>query len=156
MATVSGFGTGFNAAQFRTAIKNVMKMGAPSNLNERVTFVWTPRKNFAISDSNRNAWTKEAIPVSTNTHANVQIDCAVDFIPSRQATGQGKTMGEFDTPHAIITILDEDYPSIFDGDVRADKVLMGGDTYVVNYISPPMGLFSVTVYQVHVAALDEV
>jgi hypothetical protein len=156
MATVSGFGTGFNAAQFRSAIKNVMKMGAPSDLNERVTFVWTPRKSFTVSDSNNKAWTKETTPSTTYTHANVQIDCAVDFIPSRMNTGTGQTMGEFDVPHAVITVLDEDYPSIFDGAIRADKVLMGGDTYIIDYVSPPMGLFAVTVYQIHVSAVDEV
>lgn len=141
---------GFDAAAFRDAIKFAMNMGAPEDTSERVTFRWKTVKTYNQADPHGNPYNRRATPVSTTTHADVQIDCAVEFIP-RASLGTGTPVGDFETPRAIITVLDEDYPSV----EGADEVLMGGNVYRIDYVQPPVGLFSVTIYQIHVSAESE-
>ncbi len=150
MARVTGFGTGFDADAFRTAIKNTMKMGAPQDTTQRATFIWTTTKTYSRSDSGGKPWTKDATVATTTTHAPVQVDVAVEFIPRSTLAG-GTPIGNFETPRAIITVLDEDYTSI----EGADKVLLGTNTYNIDFIAPPIGLFEVTVIQIHCSAGDE-
>ncbi len=155
MATLNAPGfQGFNPDVFRTAVKNVMKMGAPDSSNEKATFTWTPQKTYASKDSGGKPWAKDATRTATVTPASVQVDVAVEFVPRSTLSG-GTSMGEFDTPRAIITILDDDYALIFADGVRADNVLLGGNKYKIDYAAPPIGLFSVTVYQLHCSARDE-
>ncbi len=155
MARVTGFGTGFNDATFRTAIKNVMKMGAPNKTEEKVTFLWTPVKTFDKGDFKNKAWNLNAAPTNVDNPDPVLIDCAVEF-QTRNSIGSGNALGDWDIPRAVITVLDEDYLLIFNDGRRADKVTLGGDTYKIDFVAPPMGLFAVTVYQIHVSAIDEV
>lgn len=150
MARVTGFGTGFDAAAFRTAIKNTMRMGAPQDTNERATFIWTTTKTYSRADSGGKPWTKDASVQTTSAHDPVQIDVAVEFVPRSTLAG-GTPVGNFETPRAIITVLDEDY-ALIEG---ADKVLLGENTYNIDFVAPPIGLFEVTVYQLHCSARDE-
>lgn len=150
MAKVGGFGTGFDSKLFKESIKKVMKMGLPETTNLRPTFRWTTVKTFGQSDSGGKAWTKNSSPVTTVSHADVQIDCAVQFIVARGG-GVGNMVGEFNNPHVIITVLDTDYALVG----GANKVLLGGDTYNIDYVEPPIGLFDVTVYNIHCTAQDE-
>lgn len=151
MAKVPNFGTAFDADAFRTAIKNTMKMGAPTDASERATFIWTTVKTFSRADSGGKPWTKDATAATVVTHDPVQVDVAVEFIP-RATIASGTPMGAFESPRAVITVLDEDY-ALIEG---ANKVLLGGNSYTIDYIAPPVGLFDVTVYEIHCSAIDEV
>jgi hypothetical protein len=151
MATVSDPSfSGFNADLFRSKIKSTMRMGLPNTTAERATFRWTVGHTFASADGGGSPWDFGATPVTTTAHADVQIDCAVDFVPRATLAG-GTAVGHFDTPRAIITVLDEDYPDI----VGADTVLLGENVYTIDFVAPPVGLFTVTIYQLHVSAQDE-
>lgn len=157
MAKVNGFGTGFDAATFRTAIKNTMKMGSPNTVEQKATFRWKTFRAFSGSDSSGKPWVKDAVPVYEVSYPDVQIDCAVEFI-TRSTLSGGTAVGDFDTPRAIITVLDVDYVKIAqtsetDG---ADLVLLGGATYKIDFVAPPIALFDVDVYQIHCSAVDEV
>jgi len=148
--TAAGF-SGFNADLFRSAIKSTMLMGSPNIVEEKVTFIWTIQKTFAKTDNKGKAWTKDATPTTVVEHDPVLVDCAVEFIPRTTLSG-GTAIGPFDTPRAIITILDVDFELVS----TADRVLMGNNTYVVDFVAPPVGLFEVDVYSIHVSAVDEV
>ena len=142
--------SGFDAAAFRDSIQFAMNMGLPQTASERVTFRWTPEKDYAIEDPGGNPYDYTATPTSTNAPADVQVDAAVEFVTRTTLSG-GTPVGEFNTPRAVITLLDVDYAEV----EGADQVLLGGNTYKVDFIAPPIGLFEVTIYQIHCSAMDE-
>lgn len=150
MATSSSFSAGFDAARFRTAISNTMLMGLPESTAERATFRWTTEKTYSVADAAGQPFDWTAAPATTTSHVDVQVPVAVEF--SGNVRGSADTViGQFDVPKAIITILDTDYPSV----EGADQVILGGNTYVVDFVAPPIGLFGVTIYQIFTHALDE-
>jgi hypothetical protein len=142
--------SGFNAAQFRDAIKFAMNMGLPNTVSERATFRWTPDYTYSTSDPGGTPYDLESTPTATDAPEDVQIDCAVEFVSKANASG-GTALGPFDVTRAVITILDTDYSSV----AGADQVLLGENTYKVDFVAPPMGLFEVTIYQVYCTAVDE-
>lgn len=148
--TNPNFGAGFDAAAFRDNIKSTMQMGSPNSSSEKVTFRWPTRLDYGVGvklDPNGKPYVLGASVVADETSPDVQIDCAVEFI---DRTSVGTPIGEFNNPRVIITILDEDFESV----KTATKVLIGGNTYSIQY-SRPVGLFSVTVYEVFAQAVDE-
>lgn len=150
MRTSDPRGSGFNETQFRDAIKFAMSMGTPQTEAMRPTFRWTTVKTFNNADSGGKPWTKNATPTSTESKPDVQIDCAVEFVTRTTLSG-GTAIGDFDTPRAKLTVLDVDYPSI----EGANEVLLGGNTYKIDFVAPPDGLFGVEVYYIHCSAIDE-
>ena len=48
--TDTTFGTDFDAAVFRSAIKSTMQMAMPSDPTEAVTFIWDVDNTFAVPD----------------------------------------------------------------------------------------------------------
>ena len=153
MATVTdpSFG-GFDAAAFRTAIQNTMIMGLPNTVSERPTFRWRPEHEYTVSDTGGTPYNiKEDVPTSTTAPVDVLINCAVEFI-SRSTLSGGTAVGDFDTPRAIIYVMDIDYPSVR----TANEVLLGGNVYDIDFHAPPIGLFDFTLYIIHASARDEV
>lgn len=149
----------FDPVKFRTAIKFAMAMGAPEDTNQRVTFRWTVDKTFAKADSGGDPFSWTATATSTDNPADVQVDCALSFAGSKaggsRTAPDGTAVGEFDTTHGVITLLDVDYVQIFSDGRRADQVVIDGDTYDIQYVAAPYALFGVTVYDLHIASIDE-
>lgn len=150
--TDPNFGADFDADAFRNAITGAMEMGLPADPSERVTFRWKTDHTYATADPAGNPYNFTATPVTTTAKADVQIPAAVEFISGRSAGMEGTVFGAIeDRPLAIITVLDTHYPLV----QGADQVLLGGDTYNIDYVAPPIGLFTVTVYQLHCRSLSE-
>ena len=147
---MAGTNADFNATEFRTNIRNVMLMGTPTQTSEQATFQWTAEKSFSASDLGGDPWDFAATPTSTVTHADVQVPVAVEFT-ARPGASADEVAGHFDASRAVITILDEDYALV----QGADLVVLGGNTYEVEFVAPPVGLFDVTVYTVYAIARDE-
>jgi hypothetical protein len=147
---MAGTNSAFNATQFRQVIRETMLMGMPNAVQERATFRWDPAKSYPVADPAGNPYDLTSAPTTTTTHADVQVPVAVEF-SARPAGSMDTVMGEFDTSRVIITVLDEDYEQI----VGADLVIMGGNTYDIQFVGPPIGLFEVTVYQLYALARDE-
>jgi hypothetical protein len=143
---MAGSNPAFDATAFRTAIKSAMAMGAPTSVQERATFRWVTAKTFNIDDPAGRPYDWGQAPATSTTTADVQIDCAVEFTSTSSTTN---AVGQFEKARATITVLDEDYVKI----IGADQVILGGDTYVIDFVEPPIGLFEVTIYQVHCSAL---
>lgn len=150
---MAGEYSGFSASQFRTAIKFAMNMGKPDDVNQRVSFAWSVRRTFAAADEGENPFDWTAIPATEIAPPGVEIDCAVEFVEQPTLLSNA---GKFTNSKIVVTILDTDYTSIFDdAGVRADLIIADGNTYEVEFESPPMGLFDVTVHQIHARARDE-
>jgi hypothetical protein len=153
MATVGdpNFGNGFDADVFRTQIRNAMTMGLPESSEDRATFRWRTTKTFARADRGGSPYDFSEPAASVTAKPDVQVPVAVEF-HTNSTVDRGTAMGRFDPTRAVITVLDEDYKQV----EGANEVLLGGTSYDVQYVSPPMGLFSVTIYQIHVQSRDEV
>lgn len=139
----------FNAGKFRDGIKFAMNMGLPENSSQRVTFRWKTKYEFDIGDSNGNPYDFSSIPQKTFSKPDVQVVAAVEV--SSDNAIDGTSIGGFNNPTAIITVLDDEYQLISDADI----VILGESTYDIMYVAPPIGLFDVTVYQIHAIAIDE-
>ena len=146
---VAGFGTDFDADSFRSNIKNVMKMSAPSAVEMRVTFRWDVDKTYVgrVDPSGRPYDLAAANVVSVSGRDDKQVDCAVEIV---NRVPSGSAIGEFNNPRATLTLLDVDYERI----EGATKVLIGGNLYRINWVEP-VGLFSVTVWTLHAQAESE-
>ena len=141
---------GFNAAEFRDAIKFAMHMGLPETESERATFRWNVERTFTVSDAGGVPFEKGRTPCTEVEHADGLVDVAVEFTNIR-GTEATNAVGQFNTARAVITVLDEDY-ALIEG---ANMVLLGGNTYDIKFVRPPVGLFAVTVYQLDCEARDE-
>lgn len=147
---MAGSNPAFDPEAFREAVRFAMRMGQPNKPSEKVTFKWTPNKTFASQDPAAKPYDFGASPLTTTTHPDVQVLCAVEFI-SRGSQSDSTSVGTFDNSMAIITLLDEEFSQI----QGADEVVIGGNTYVLQFVAPPNGLFGVDVYSVYAEARDE-
>ena len=148
MAVVPGFGENFDSTVFRNNIKNVMRMGAPNACEEKVTFRWPAEKTYVgKTDPSGRPYDLASATSSVVQKEDIQIDCAVEIL-DRNPTGT--PIGEFNNPRATITVLDIDYKKVQGSTI----VLIGGNTYDVNYVEP-VGLFDVTIFTIHAQAVDE-
>lgn len=147
---MAGSNTGFSADAFRDAIHFAMSMGSPNDTVDKATFVWRTKDGFASADNSGDPWDWSDVPVVDNSVENVTLDnVAVEF---RSGLGDltARAVGQFDNPGATLTLLDTDYAQV----VGADEVILGGNTYVVDYVTQ-VALFDVDVYQVFCTARDE-
>lgn len=142
----------FDANAFRTNIRFAMTMGLPNTVAERATFRWTVVRTFAKDDASGAPLDWGTTATTTVTNPDVQVECAVEF---GVAAAENTNVGTFDTSRAVITVLDEEFALLTVNNVLADRVLLGGNTYEVDYVGPPLGLFDVTVYQIYCKAPDE-
>jgi hypothetical protein len=146
---MAGGNAAFSADEFRTAIREAMVMGQSNVPAEQTTFVWLEEDVFAAEgpgpETDPYDW--EATPTSTVARRQVvQVNCAVEF--ARDVTVEGQAMGGFTSNAATLTLLDEDFALV----KGADEVLIGGNTYLIDAPgASPVGLFDVTVYQLHVS-----
>lgn len=139
----------FDAAAFRTAIRATMTMGLPGSVADQATFRWSEVKSFTKQDSDAKPWLWTAATITDVVHADVQVPVAMEIL--RTVQQEGTSIGDFNVTRVILTLLDVDYDLI----VGADVVLLGQNTYNIDFIEPPIGLFDVTVWRIHCRAGDE-
>lgn len=147
---MAGTQQGFDAAGFRDAIRFAMNMGLPETESERATFRWNPARTFTTDDPAGLPYDWTDTPATETVHADVQVPVAIEF-GAQAAAGTDTPVGQIDTSRAVLTVLDEDYQQI----VGANEVVLGGNTYDIDFVAPPLGLFEVTVYQIYASARDE-
>lgn len=146
---MAGSNPTFNAEEFRANIRATMLMGMPESTAERATFRWKPNKTFIKQDSGGSPFDWTSTPVTDVEHPDVQVPVALEFM--RTTDIAGTALGNFDMGRVTLTLLDVDNEQV----VGADEVLLGGNTYDVLFVEPPIGLFSVAVYRWHLKARDE-
>lgn len=151
---MAGSNSGFSATAFRTAIQFAMKMGQPANVSQQVTFVWLEEDAFAVEGPDRDPydWTDSPAGIVSPATTYVQVNCAVEFA---QGAVSGDAMGGFDASHMTLTILDTDWAKVLaaNADASPSYVLYGEVTFDIDPPGAmPIGLFDVTVYQIHLSA----
>lgn len=148
---MAGTNSSFDAAAFRDAIRSAMRMGAPGQVADRATFRWRPVRTYSRPDSAGLPYNFNSNPVTEVVKADVVLqEVAIEFT-ARPAGTRDTAVGQFDTSSVVLTLLDDQY-ELVEG---ANEVLIGGNTYVVNFVAPPMALFEVDVYQIYCEARDE-
>lgn len=148
--TDATFGSDFDPTAFRQAIISSMEMGMPADAGKQATFVFSAQNEFDVQDPAGNPYNFTALAASSVPERRVVIPIAVEFV-SRASLSDGTPWGEIETPKAIVTVLDQHFPEV-DG---ADFILMDGAEYHIDYVAPPIGLFSVTIFQIYCSARDE-
>lgn len=145
------FGAGFNASEFRDAIRNTMMMGLPDSTAERITFKWDTEREYEVTDNSGMPFRWDDDPTTVVEHDDVQIPAAVKFV-SRAASGGNQTpFGDIDNSRVEITVLDVDFELVR----GANKVTFDSNDYYIDFIKPPDGLFDVTIYTLYATAEDE-
>ena len=144
---------GFDPDNFRTQIRNTMIMGLPQTIGERPTFyspaTTTWPTHYANGDpinfdDDGKPLDPTVRPVEHGGDVGIQVACAVEF---KAATGEDQEVlvGNFRDTSAVLTLLDTEYALV----AGCDTVDLGGVRYYINYIGPPLGLGTVTVYQLY-------
>lgn len=149
---MAGSNSAFDPDLFRQKITDTMIMGLPPNVQDRATFRWKTEKTFTRPDPKGIPYNLNQAAITTDEHEDVQIPVAV-AIPTRATINKVYTpAGEInDDVRIVITVLDTHFPLV----EGADYVLLGGNTYKIDYWGPPLGLFSVEIYQAFCSAEDE-
>jgi hypothetical protein len=120
---------GFNASVFRTAITDAMTMGLPNSTSERITFVFDEVRTFADESPANNPYDWTSATVTDTAETTLQVPAAIQW---GLGTLSDTTIGQFDASKAVVTLLDTHY--------------------VIDSVGPPVGLFDVTVYTLHITA----
>lgn len=140
---MAGTDTGFDAAEFRTAIRFAMNMGSPNVTLEKTTFRWSKVQTFNPQDPAHRPYRWSESVVTDTTPADVVMsNVAVEISPAR--TAASSDVGSFVPLRAELTMLDLDYALVR----GADVVLMKGDSWQVTAVTT-QALFSVDVYTIY-------
>lgn len=148
--TDASFGAAFSAEVFREKILETMNMGLPQDEDQRATFRWVPLRDWDVHDRANKPYHWNVAPTTEVLHEDVQIPVAVEF-SSNSRNSSETTIGAFDTPRVIITVLDTHYDDV----ATANQVILGQNTYRIEFWAPPLGLFDVSVFQCYAVAMDE-
>lgn len=138
--------SGFDPDAFRSQITSTMVMGLPAKIDEQPKFYFRSSSAFPESaklDSEGRPIDPRVRPTITQASPPIQVPCAVEFAPDT-TNDQGLT-GTFWQTRAVLTLLDIHYELVKD----AIEVQLGGRRYNISFLAPPVGLGSVTVYQLH-------
>jgi hypothetical protein len=149
----------FSAARFRDGVGFAMKMGIADTLSERVTFFWTTENTYAVADTKAAPYDWTAVPdttkSATDVPASLTVPVAVEFFDSKSSSGD-TAIGDFDIGRIKVTMLDTSYDQLDDFYLgKPTGMTVDGDTYIIDYWAPPIGLFDVTIYSVFASARDE-
>ncbi len=79
----------------------------------------------------------------------MQVPCAIEYFDRE---GQPTVFGPVTASKLLITLLDEDYDQV----KGCAYVVVGGDRYFYKRTIPPVGLYSVGVYQIVFIAENDI
>lgn len=151
---MAGSDTRFDAAAFREAITFAMNMGLPDDETQRATFKWNRDATYATADADGSPFNWTETPTSEITFEDVQIPVALEFV-SKGGDTLDIRLGQMDVSRCTITVLDTYFAELTQNGVFANQVELDDALYDIQFVSPPLGLFDVTIYQIHCQAIDE-
>jgi hypothetical protein len=155
---MAGTIVGFDAANFRTQIRNTMIKGLPADQTQWPTFYAPATETWPTTypdgspinfDDDGKPYDPDVRPLPMDDSVGIQVPCAVEF--KATTTDDTTLVGNFRDTAAVLTILDTDYALVADAEI----VLLGGMRYYINYLAPPIGLAEVTVYQLYLSPQGE-
>lgn len=139
---MAGSDPNFDATAFRAAIRSTMQLGAPSNVADQATFRWNKAKTFAQQDSTGMPYDWTSTPLTDVEQPDVKVPVAVQFTAG---ASYNNGVGSFTASKVVLTVLDVDFALV----QGADQVLIGQRVFNILFYGPPVGLFDVTVYEIH-------
>lgn len=145
---MAGTSPDFDPEEFRSAIHSVMELGAPPDPAERVTFYFARSLVYNTPVDDDNTPFDPSATVTEQPPRAVTVPCAVEYADRE---GEPVPFGVVTASKLLITLLDEDYDQV----KGCAYVVAGGDKYLYRRTVPPMGLYSVGVYQMIFIAENE-
>jgi hypothetical protein len=145
---MAGRNSGFNAREFRDAIRFAQNMGAAPLAEEQATFYFPSTLVYNRPTDDANVPFDPNATVTRNVPTPVRVACSIEYI---DAQGQTVRFGSITASKVIITVLDEEFRKI-DG---CAYVAIHGDKYIYTRTEPPTGLFDVGLYRLHFLAENE-
>jgi hypothetical protein len=140
----------FPYTKFREAILFAMQMANPNQSVEQPTFIWDDVNSFANADSMGRPFAWSSAPTTTVTHPPVKVDCVVEYV-ARVSREEITTIGEFTPSRAVVYVMADEY-ALIEG---ANKVLLGGATYLIKSVGYTISLFEFDMYPINCEAVDE-
>lgn len=162
MAGDSAFADGFDQDEFESATRETMKMGMPDDDAEKLTWWFKRDQEYSPADMAGDPFDWTDAPISDepgnpdipdpdpNHDQSLIVDYAIEF-SSRPAGSTTTVLGEVDNSRATITLFRVDFEKI----KTADYATIENTTYLIQFKAPPLGLFTSTVVQVYLEAVDE-
>jgi len=136
----------FNETKVRAGLRYPMQMGMPVDEALRPTFYFQQPTIDATTDPTGAALDLNA-GTASEPEVGVQVLCAVE---QREGESDETVLGTFDADEYVITVLDEEWALIS----NFVSCTLGGRYFVRSKELYHYGLFTVTVFQVRVEALD--
>jgi hypothetical protein len=144
----------FDAGVFRDAIQFAMRMGAPNQTADKVTFRWKDKKTYTREDPNKKPYDWTSSPATDVTHQDVVIEeVAIELTQPRVGQVLGTPVGQFEQVRAVLTLLDVDFARIDGATNPPDVVLIDQSVYEIRFINS-LALFDVDLYQITAVAVD--
>lgn len=150
---MAGASSSFDADEFRQNIRDTMLMGLTGTAADRPKFIFNATETYTVGeelDDSGTPYDLTVAPTVAGTPAK-QVLCAVEWVSGKNTSTDGSTLGDFEEGDLILTLLDVDYTQI----KGADHVELDGTRYEIRYVQPSVGLFDVTVYQLHCTTYNQ-
>jgi hypothetical protein len=145
---VAGTDSSFDAADFRANIRATMNMGLSNVTADQPLFIFNASSTSypagTALDEAGQPFDFTVTPTVTQKNA-VRVPCAVTWGSGLDSIISTQAGGDFTRADAVLTMLDVDYTLVKD----ADYCQINNTKYEIRYIQPAVGLFDVTVYQLH-------
>lgn len=165
---MAGTVTGLDPATFRSGILQAMIIGEPPNDEDKPKFL-VPGTGEPVYTRGGSTLDPASVRLDPNGRPldptikvtrpgaqQVYVPCAVEFSP---AEANELPVGNFRPTKATITVLDFDDSAtpvaLFDQVKDATDVILGGDSYMIAYRPPPLGMGLVTIHQMVAFARQE-
>lgn len=142
------FGSGFDPEVFTQAILSVQQMGTPNRVEERATFIWEDKVEYANVDSRGVPYDVNEEPSRFLKGKEIQAICSYEFV---DRAGNDTAIGQFNNDRLVVTMLGVEYERV----AGHHKARFGGSLYSLTKVAPPIALFGVDVYELHYQADDE-
>jgi len=145
---MAGTSSDFDADEFRRNIHAVMTLGAPPKAEEQATFYFAKTLVYNTPTDDDGIPFDPNATVTETQPAPVKVPCAIEYFDREE---NPVPFGAVTASKIIVTLLDEDYDVV----KTCVAVVVGGDRYFRKRTVPPVGLYSVGVYQIVCVAENE-
>lgn len=131
-----------------------MVMGLANTVADQPLFRWRVVPTYAVTDPAGHPYFWGATPLTDVTIPDLRVTCVVELSGS-PTSSTGTDVGEFTELTARITLLDTQYQQLLaHGGRPPDVILIGQQTYDVDYVPPNEALFDVDVWTIMATSRD--
>lgn len=134
---MAGTQAGFNSAGFRDAIRKVYLMAAPSAVEKRATFHFTPTVTWSGPVDGDGVPFNPAATKTEVTTPSVTVVCGIEEVTGGAEIGT--RLGDVLLTRIKVYLLDTEYTQV----QGCSTMTYGGETYHYHHTEPPAALFDV-------------